>query len=605
MRSPPRLLMELLQYVTPHRRYAVLTVAFGALGFGLSFAYPFIIGAVVDVIALPGLSPAARNAQLLRLTELALATAILHALVVYGRGHFNVHLGHNVVTDMRRALFDHVQSLSLRFFTKERTGSVLSRVLHDVHEATGLIYTGVIVVCLDALQLVIAFLLLGHMSWKLTVACGLLLPFYGIVFWVMNPRVQRSSERMHAQFSRIAANVNEQLAGQALIKTYTAEARESQRLRDDLQRHHGLVVHQSHDGHLVASAGELLVHLATTIVVGYGGWLALQREITPGTMTRCLGYMLIMFGPVRRFAELNMTYQTSISAMRRVFRIFDIVPSIVDPPRPHVVAPQRGHVRLEGVCFSYEDDSPELEARLDDDSVVERRPSKRNPWALRGVSLEARPGERIAIVGPSGAGKTTLVSLLPRLFDVTQGRVLVDGVDVRDYSLKALRSSIAIVQQDSFVFSGTIRENIAYGCPNASDEAVLRAAVAAHAHEFISRLPEGYESRLGERGVNLSGGQRQRVSIARALLKDPRILILDEATSSLDSESEAIVKEALEVLMRARTCLVVAHRLSTIKSADRIIVLEDGAVVEVGTHDELAVRNGVYARLVRRQTAGA
>jgi ABC-type multidrug transport system fused ATPase/permease subunit len=600
---------EVLRYVGPHRRYAVLTLGFGLLGMALSYAYPFIIGSVVDLVASPQLPLDRRETELLRWTELAIVTAVLHAAVVYGRGHFNVHLGHAVVTDMRRRLFDHIQMLSLRFFTKERTGSVLARVLHDVHEATALIYSGIVVAVLDAIQLVIAFVLLVTISVKLTLACAFLFPFYGIVFWAMNPRVRRASERMHAQLSLISGNMSEQLAGQALIKTYTAEARESKRLGDELRRHHGLVVAQSHNGHLVASAGEVLVHLGTTVVIGYGGWLALHGEMTPGMMTRFLGYMLIMFGPVRRFADLNITYQTSLSAMRRVFRVFEITPAIVDPPSPHRVSPDRGHVRFSDVRFRYDDGSAEQRIRLEDDYDGNAASDTGRPrdggWVLSGVSFEARPGERIAIVGPSGAGKTTLVSLLPRLYDVARGRILVDGVDVRRYSLEALRSAIGIVQQDSFVFSGTIRENIAYGRPDASDDAIVSAAVAAHADEFIRRLPDGYRSRLGERGVNLSGGQRQRISIARALLKDPRILILDEATSALDTESEAIVQEALDVLMRGRTCLVVAHRLSTIKNADRIVVLDNGRVAEMGNHYELSHRDGVYSRLVRHQTSVA
>lgn len=605
------LLVEVLRYVGPHRKYAALTLGFGLLGMALSYAYPYIIGSVVDLLAASNQPLERRQTELLRWTELAIVIAALHASVVYGRGHFNVHLGHAVVTDMRRALFDHIQMLSLRFFTKERTGSVLARVLHDVHEATALIYTGIIVAMLDAVQLVIAFVLLAAISVKLTLACSFLFPFYGIVFWAMNPRVRRASERMHAQFSLISGNVSEQLAGQALIKTYTAEARESKRLADDLLTHHGLVVAQSHNGHLVASAGEILVHLGTTVVIGYGGWLSLHGEMTPGMMTRFLGYMLIMFGPVRRFADLNITYQTSLSAMRRVFRVFDIAPAIVDPPSPHRTPPARGDVRFCAVRFRYDDGSAEDRARLDDDMNGARdsrapgtaQAARPGEWVLCDVSFEARPGERIAIVGPSGAGKTTLVSLLPRLYDVARGRILVDGIDVRRYSLEALRSAIGIVQQDSFVFSGTVRENIAYGRPDASDEAIVSAAVAAHADEFIRRLPHGYASRLGERGVNLSGGQRQRISIARALLKDPRILILDEATSALDTESEAVVQQALDVLMRGRTCLVVAHRLSTIKNADRIVVLENGRVAEIGNHHELANRDGVYARLVRHQTS--
>jgi ABC-type multidrug transport system fused ATPase/permease subunit len=314
--------------------------------------------------------------------------------------------------------------------------------------------------------------------------------------------------------------------------------------------------------------------------------------------------MLIMFGPVRRFAELNMTYQTSVCAIRRVFRLLDVTPSIVDPPlsRAHRGPPPRGHIRFANVCFRYEDQSEEARAHIEDDEPI-RRPNPPGAWVLDGVSFEARPGERIAIVGPSGAGKTTLVSLVPRLYDACSGKVELDGVDVRDYSLHALRSAIAIVQQDSFVFSGSIHDNIAYGRPEATDEEIIEAALAAHAHEFISRLPNGYGTILGERGVNLSGGQRQRISIARALLKNPRILILDEATSSLDTQSESVVQHALETLMRARTCLVVAHRLSTIRDADRIVVLEHGRVAEIGTHDDLLADDGVYASLVKHQTS--
>jgi subfamily B ATP-binding cassette protein MsbA len=346
----------------------------------------------------------------------------------------------------------------------------------------------------------------------------------------------------------------------------------------------------------------MLVHIGTTIVVGYGGWLALTDQITPGALTRFLGYVVILYGPVRRFAELNTTYQSSLSAISRVFQVLDIRPAVVEKENPHQQPPERGLVRFVDVRFRYADGSDEANARLEEDRDAAAAPSEaESPWVLDGISLEAAPGERIAIVGASGAGKTTLVSLLPRLYDTTQGRVEIDGVDVRDYSLRALRSAIAIVQQDSFVFTGTVRENIAYGRPEASDEEVERAARAAHAHDFIMRLPQGYATQLGERGVNLSGGQRQRISIARAVLKDPRILILDEATSSLDSESEGIVQRALETLMVGRTCFVIAHRLSTIRTADRILVLGDGGIIESGSHSELLARGGRYAEFIRHQ----
>ena len=604
LRTSPNLegmkpLWKLLAYARPHRKYAAITILFGTMGFLLSFVYPWIIGNIVDLVVTP--AGPGRLQRLRWLTELAAVTAVLQALVVYGRGHFNLHLGDAVITDLRRDLFEHLQKLSVRFYSQQRTGTILSRVLHDVQVATQIIYMGIVVAAMDATQLLLAFAFLFDLSPPLALACSSAFPLYGLIFWVMNPRVRAASERVRGQLSRISGDMAERLSGQALIKTYTAEQREAARFGKDIELHHQLVVAESHEGHLVSALAEVVVHLGTTVVVDYVGYVMLQGQLTPGTMTRLLVYVAILYGPVRRFAELNITYQSSLSAIRRIFQVFEIEPGIREKPGAHTAPPGEGRVVFQDVRFRYADGSQETRIHLDDDSSTVRRIAQSAPYVLKGVSFSAEPGERIAVVGASGAGKTTLLALLPRLYDVSEGQVLVDGIDVRDYSLHALRSAIAIVQQDSFVFSGTIRDNIAYGRPDATDEEIRAAAVAAHAHEFIVGFEEAYDTLLGERGVNLSGGQRQRLSIARAILKDPRILILDEATSSLDTDSESLVQAALDRLMRGRPCSIIAHRLSTVRDADRILVLQKGRVVETGTRDELLEQGGVYAGFTRKQ----
>jgi subfamily B ATP-binding cassette protein MsbA len=428
----------------------------------------------------------------------------------------------------------------------------------------------------------------------------------------LNPRVKEASRRVQSQISKISGNVQERMAGISVVKTYAAEERESERFHEDTEEHFDRVLEQTNLSSTVSAYSEGLVHLGQTIVIGFGGYMALRGHITPGEVVKFLGYLAAMYMPVRRFAEVNVIYQTSLAAIERVFEVFDITPKIVEKPQAVTSSPQRGEVTFEQVSFDYGDDSDESRVSLEEGLPAielealeakhskEARENRRRP-VLDQVGFAVRPGERVALVGPSGSGKTTLVSLLPRLYDVTAGRILIDGVDVRDYRLRPLRRAIGIVQQDSFLFSGSVHQNIAYGRPDASDEEVIAAARAANAHEFISQLPDGYDSMLGERGVNLSGGQRQRVSIARALLKDPRILILDEATSALDSESEGLVQDALGRLMVGRTCFIIAHRLSTVRDADRIFVMEAGRIVECGNHAELVDRGNLYARLVRQQ----
>ena len=515
------------------------------------------------------------------------------AILVFFRGYLAGAGGQRVIFRLRNDLYDHIQTLPLSFFQRNMSGSIVSRMTSDIAAAQNFIGNACTNLWMDTLSVIILAVFLISVDWRLSLVAFAVLPPWMISVRMFGQRNRTTSLAVQEGLSELSGSVQEKVSGVTVVKAFAREKRE---MLSFLKLHRALLnrqVDQVRSNAMNQTTSELLTNIAPVIVVMYGASEVFAHRLSIGTLLMFYVLLNTFYNPLRRITDLAAVIASSSAAIERIFQIFDEKPDITDKPdalEPSI--PSRGSVRFEHVNFGYDKPATTEDQSLEQSSV---EPEYRK--ILTDISLTIAPGEVIAFVGPSGAGKSTLVQLLPRFYDVASGKILVDGHDVRDLKINYLRRQIGMVLQDNILFTGSIRDNILYGRPSASETEVFAAAQAANAAGFIDELPEGYETQIGERGAKLSGGQKQRIAITRAFLKDPPILILDEATSALDSESEKQIQSALNKLMVGRTTLIIAHRLSTIMHADKIVVMQRGRIVQVGTHAELLQRGGVYAQL--------
>ena len=567
-------LQRLFGFLKPHRMWLVVAALGVAISAGLGLVFPQITGSLVDT-ALSAEATTSLNQITLVLLGVFALQAVFNYLRIYALGL----VGEAVVADLRKSVFSRVVMLPVSFFDGRKTGEITSRLTSDVAVVQSTVSTVVAQALFQGISMVGGIALLLVLSPMLSLAVLSFLPFVFIGGGIFGRIVRPISTAFQDQVAAANAFADETIASIRVVKWFTAEQSASERYGSDIQSSFDLAIRRTRLRAVFVPAVTFLAFATLAVVLWVGGRQVLRGDLSVGELVTFLLYTLMVAGAIGSFTNLYSQLQEALGASKRIFELLDEAPETAEAGTS--TSPTRvGSVKFAGVNFTY----PGRETQV-----------------LTQIDLEVASGEVVAVVGPSGAGKSTLVQLIPRFFDPTSGQVFVDGVDVRDQPLDELRSTMAAVPQEVQLFSGTIAENLRMGFPDASDADLEAACRAANADEFIDGFPDGYRTVVGERGVQLSGGQRQRVAIARALLADPRILILDEATSSLDAESEGLVQAALDRLMEGRTTLVIAHRLSTIRDADRLIVLADGAIVEQGTHEDLVEAGGLYARLTEAQ----
>lgn len=566
-----RTMLRFLRFLKPYWKKGVIAFFFMLLAVSLQLPMPFLTKYLIDKVLV------LKSFKILNIIGLVLVGVLfVRAASTFIESFLLTTFRGRVLFDIRLKLFEHIQKLSLSFFRKKETGYLMSRVSGDVNAVQGLLADTLVSFGQNTLTFIAGIACTLYIHPKLAIICFGILPLYLLSLQVFNKRIRRMSHDVRERYAMVQKDLQELLSAIFIIKAFTGEKRSTIRLlksvKDAIRKEVRLDITAA-----LASISSVIISSAGPIVlIWYGCGEIIRGNLTVGGLIAFNSFIRYLFGPARALFNLNIGIQRSLAACERVFEIMDIAP---EREGKNDIKVKEGKVVFENASFSYDG-----EERV-----------------LKNISFEVNPGELVAIVGRSGVGKTTLVSLIPRFYEPEEGKILIDGEDIKDANLKKLRKNIGIVAQETFLFSGTIKENIRFGNPDANDREIEEAARLAYCNEFIKTLPGGYETKVGERGVNLSGGERQRISIARAILKNPKILILDEATSNLDSESEKKIQKALEPLMKKRTTFVIAHRLSTIINADRILVLHDGKIVEVGTHKELYKENGVYKKLYDEQ----
>jgi ABC-type multidrug transport system fused ATPase/permease subunit len=567
---------RILSYARPYRRQLSLILLCMILSTVLSLPQPIVLKLLIDDVLVTGNLP-----MLNLLLGGLLGLYILQNVVSFAQRYLSSIVGQRLLIDIRQQIYAHLQRLSPKFYNNAQTGDLLSRTLYDANSLQALASTMLIDLLTNVATLLVISGIIFYMDWRLALVSCATVPAFASVILVFNKRIRRASIVARQETAQVNAHLQENLSGIRLIQAFAREAYEKQRFLGQLRKLARASIHSDIVNWQAGVIGGVIVFIGPLIVLWFGGVQVIRGALTVGSLIAFYSYLGKLYSPTNTLVQMTLGLQGLLAGIDRAFALLDTPIDVEERPDARTLPSVQGLVELKNVSFQHAD----------------------NGFALQNLSFVAEPGTCIAIVGPSGAGKSTLVNLLCRFYDPLQGSITLDGYDLRDLKLDFLRQQIGVVSQDTFLFNASLQDNIGYGRADATEEEIVEAARMAEIHDFIAGLPQGYDTVVGERGVKLSGGQKQRIAIARAILRDPKILILDEATSSLDANVEASIQAALEPLMASRTTFIVAHRLSTVRNADHILVLDEGRIVDRGTHWELLQLDGLYQELYARQMA--